>query len=94
MEFVPNEDISREQLVVMIKNYADYLCIDTKSAATLDAYADNMNVSPWATDAFAWAVSVGIINGKENNTLNPEGKATRAEVAAILKRFVEKFVTN
>lgn len=94
LEFVPNEDISREQLVVMIKNYADYLGIDTKSAATLDAYADNMNVSPWATDSFAWAVSVGIINGKENNTLNPEGKATRAEVAAILKRFVEKFVTN
>ena len=94
MEFVPNEDVSREQLVVMIKNYADYIGIDTKTDATLNAYIDNKNVSAWATDSFAWAVSVGIINGKENNTLDPKGKATRAEVAAILERFIEKFVPN
>ena len=91
-EFVPNEDVSREQLVVMIKNYADYIGIDTKTDATLDVYTDNKNVSAWAKDSLAWAVSVGIINGKENNTLDPQGKATRAEVAAILMRFIENFI--
>jgi len=91
-EFVPNEDISREQLVVMIKNYADYIGIDTKLDATLDVYMDNKDVSPWATDAMKWAVTAGIINGKENSTLNPQGKATRGEVATILMRFVENFI--
>ena len=91
-EFGPNEDISREQIVVMIKNYAGYIGKDTKSDGSLDVYMDNKDVSSWATDAMKWAVAVGIINGKENNTLNPQGKATRGEVATIFMRFIENFI--
>lgn len=92
LEFAPNEDISREQLVVMINNYANYMGIDTKTDATLDAYTDNKNVSTWAKDSMRWAVGVGIISGKDNRTLDPKGKATRSEVATILMRFIENII--
>lgn len=92
LEFAPNEDISREQLVVMLKNYAEYIGIDIKPEASLDIYTDNNNISVWAMDSMAWAVSVGIISGKENNILDPQGKATRAEVATMLMRFIENVI--
>ena len=57
--------------------------------AGLDGYADSAAVSDWATQAMTWAVENGLITGTGAGTLNPQGTATRAEVAAILARFVE-----
>ena len=53
-------------------------------------YADASSVSPYAKKYMEWAVAEGLIKGS-NGKLNPKGNATRAEIAAILKRFVEKY---
>ena len=56
--------------------------------ASLDAYSDAENVSTWATDTMSWAVAEGYITGMTADTLQPQGSATRAQVAAILERFL------
>ena len=58
--------------------------------AELTAYADAAQVSTWAGDSVKWAVSFGLISGKDDGRLDPLGTATRAEVAVILMRFAEK----
>ena len=80
----PNGNVSREQLVTLLWRYAG----EPSANAQLD-FADAGSVNSWAADAMAWAVEVGIIRGNGNGALNPQGDATRAEVAAILRRFVE-----
>ncbi|MDR1574178.1 MAG: S-layer homology domain-containing protein [Clostridiales Family XIII bacterium] len=88
--FDPDGQITREQLAVMLHGYAKFAGIDTSGAAGISGFADDASVSPWASDALAWAVSEGLISGKPGGLLDPKGKATRAEVAAILERFIEK----
>ena len=86
--FRPNEDISREQLAVILKAYAG----DQKiNGADLQGFNDSDDVSEWAADAVAWAVGAGLIAGRDNGMLAPGSGATRAEVAQIMKNFCEKF---
>ena len=56
----------------------------------LTVFTDGASVSDWAAEAVAWAVGEGILTGKSGNTLDPQGTATRAEVATILMRFCQK----
>lgn len=56
--------------------------------------AGSGEVSPWATDAMAWAVDVGLIHGRGNNDLVPRAEITRAEVAVLLNRFTKLFWTG
>ena len=58
----------------------------------VDAFADKDSISSWATQAMVWAVQEGLISGVGDNTLNPQGQATRAQVATILMRFIENSV--
>lgn len=81
----PEGLITREQLVTMLYRYANE---PKTSDVDLSAYPGGSDVSPWAQDAMGWAVEVGIIQGKENNHLDPTGKATRAEVAAVIARYL------
>ena len=81
----PNADITREQLVTMLYRYADA----PEAGGTLDAFADADTVSAYAVDAMRWAAANGIVNGSHGR-LNPQGNATRAQVAAMLMRFCEK----
>ena len=90
--FDPDGDITREQMAVMLYRYAQYKDYDVTGSADLSGYADADSVSSWAQYAVAWAVDAGLISGVGNNTLNPQGSATRAEIATILMRFVEGFV--
>ena len=83
--FGPADAVTREQLAVILYRYAGAPAAD---ASALDSFSDRGQVSSWAGDAMAWAVSAGIIQGNGAG-LNPGGTATRAEVAAILMRFVE-----
>ncbi len=55
----------------------------------MNGYTDAGSVSSWAQDAIQWAVSLGIISG-DGTGLNPEGNATRAQIAVMLQRFIEK----
>jgi len=87
-QFSPNDNITREQLVTMIMQFAKHMGIDT-TVDSANTFADSADISSWAADAVAWAQSVGIINGKPGNVFDPKGQATRAEVAAVLMRFIE-----
>lgn len=86
--FGPEELITREQMAAMLYNYADMLGVDTSARANLNAYSDADSVSSWANEVMSWANATGIINGTTTTTLDPQGTATRAQVAAMLERFV------
>lgn len=79
----PQSPITREQIVTILWRYAG----KPSGTGNLTDFSDSIAVSDWAVDAFKWAIGAGIINGKESK-LVPQGLATRAEVAAILHRFI------
>lgn len=80
-----HDAVSREQLAAMLWRYAGSL---TPAGGT-EAFVDSGCVSPWATQAMAWAVENGIIRGVGNDTLDPQGSASRAQVARILMNFAQ-----
>ena len=86
--FSPDAKVTREQLAAILYRYAQYKKLDTDAGAKLDSFSDAGNVSGYASEALSWAVSEGLINGASGR-LTPKGDATRAQVAAILHRFVE-----
>lgn len=83
----PDGSITREQLAQMLYRLADPE--QEPAAAVLSAYPDNPLISGWAQTAMAWAVERGILSGRSNGTLDPGGKATRAEVAAMLRQYIQ-----
>ncbi len=85
--FNPTTKVTREQFAQFLYNYEG----KPEVSGTID-FTDASSVSSWATDAILWATQNGIMNGKDNNgviTLDPQGQATRAEVAAMLKNYCE-----
>ena len=87
--FSPNTAITREQLAAILMNYAQYKGQDVSARATLDTYSDATAISSWANDVMSWAVAEGLLTGVTNDQLQPQGNATRAQVAAILERFLD-----
>ena len=90
--FAPDSNITREQMAVILKNYADkmgYPIPKTLEAVTL---ADNAKISFWAKDAVKAMQQAGILSGKANNLFDPNGNATRAEAVTVLHRFVETII--
>ena len=88
--FRPNDAITREQLAAILCNYAAWKGEDVSARAELSRYSDAAAISSWATDVMRWAVAENLISGVTNDTLQPQGAATRAQVAAILQRFLSK----
>ncbi len=86
--FRPNDPITREQLAAMLMNYAAWKGEDVSARADLSSYNDAASVSSWAVETVQWAVAEGLISGMPGNLLEPQGSATRAQVAAILQRFL------
>ena len=86
--FQPNTAITREQLAAILMNYAAYKGEDVSNRADLTSYTDQP--STWATETMSWAVAEGLISGVTADTLQPQGAATRAQVAAILQRFLSE----
>ena len=86
--FRPNQPITREQLAAILMNYAACIGQDVSARASLDNYTDQP--SAWATETMSWAVAEGLISGVTADTLQPQGAATRAQVAAILQRFLSE----
>lgn len=89
--FGTNDSITREQMAVILYNYAALKGYDVAGSADLKAFTDAEGISSWALEPMKWANSEGLITGRTATTLAPEGSAIRAEVAAILQRFVESF---
>ena len=91
-KFSPNGNVTREQLAAILYRYCQMLGYDTSSYASLRSYPDGYKVSSWAYDAVSWAISENIINGtniKGSIFIDPQGNASRAQVATILMRFIQ-----
>lgn len=92
--FGPELKVTREQIVVLLHSFVrNYLGQSADARADLSGYQDLSKTSAWARDAFAWAVAEGIVSSTSSSslTLSPQNSATRAEVAAMLRVFAEKF---
>lgn len=88
--FDPDGALTREQLATILYRYCDTMGIDNTATVTLASFPDAAKVQSWAKDAFVWAVDRGIIGGNMIGGvahLDPQGKATRAQVATMLMRF-------
>lgn len=85
--FAPNAKMTREQAAAMLLRYSAYKGYAIHGFADLDAFRDADRISSYALDAMRWAVSVELLNGVGNQRLDPQGNATRAQLAAILMRF-------
>ena len=93
-KFGPNDPITREQMAVILYNYAGSIDQNVGTVGDLSGFSDQEQVSGWARTQMAWAVGCGLINGKSGGALDPAGRATRSEVAAILERFVGCVLTG
>lgn len=80
--------ITREQLATILYRYAKQKGYDVSKSAALTGFSDADKVSGYAAEAMQWAVAEGLLQGS-NGKLNPQGSATRAQVATILMRFME-----
>lgn len=90
--FGPEDPISREQMAAILYRYAAFKGFDMTKTADLSKFTDSGKISDWAKAALSWANAEGLINGKGGGILDPLGKATRAEIATILRNFCENVV--
>ena len=81
-------------MAVILYNYAGSIDQNVGTVGDLSGFSDQEQVSGWARTQMAWAVGCGMINGKSGGALDPAGRATRSEVAAILERFVGCVLTG
>ena len=88
--FGPNDPLTREQLIVMLWRYAGSPAPSSRMLTAPDAG----QVGDYALDAVCWASENGILNGDSSGRLNPQAQATRAEVAQMMKSFLEHRETN
>lgn len=89
--FAPNDNMTREQIATVIYRYAQHKEYDVSVGENTNilSYDDFDSISEYAISAMQYTAGAGIINGKTESTLNPKDNATRAEIAAILQRFIE-----
>ena len=91
--FAPDNTLTREQAVTMLYRYAQFQGLDVTSTGDLSAYSDGSSVSVFAQDAVIWAVSNGLLKGNAG-ALNPQGSASRAELAALVVRAGTLFAAD
>lgn len=86
--FAPEDSITREQIATLLYRFANNNGTDVSSRADLNRFTDAGEISEYARETVAWAVSAGLITGRRGDILDPKANATRAEVAAILQRYI------
>ena len=89
--FAPDDNITREQIAAIMFRYAKYKGYDVSVGENTNilSYTDAESISEYAISAMQYAVGSGLMKGKTESTINPLDNATRAEIAAILQRFIE-----
>ncbi len=90
--YAPEDAISREQMAVTLANYARTIGYSLPSVHTEITFADTTNISSWAKDSVKTMQMAGIIASKDANKFDPQSAATRAEVSATLRRFIERMM--
>lgn len=90
--FLPDGLITREQLAAVLYRYSRAMGYNTALRGDLSKFSDQGKISAYAAEPMSWAVAAGLLSGMGDGTVNPQGYATRAQVAAILTRFCKAFV--
>lgn len=88
-KFAPDDFITREQIATILFRYAQYKGMNTVTLEENLHFDDADEISEYAVSAMNWTVGTGLFKGRTENTLKPKDNATRAEVAALLHRFIE-----
>ena len=86
--FAPGDDITREQLAAILYRYAACQGYDVSQRADLSGFGDASSIRPYAQEALSWAHAQGLVLGFEDGSLRPQGTASRAQIAAVLMRFL------
>ena len=87
--FGPNDHVTRQQMAAILWRYAKYKGLDVAANGTvMPDFPDRGQIASWAGEAVSWAYSRGVMNGRNDGRLDPNGKATRAEAAVMLSRFL------
>ena len=89
-QFGPEDVVTREQLAAILYRYAGCAGYDQTGLGSLAGFADGGAVSGWARQAMTWAVGRGLIHGV-GSLADPQGSATRAQLAAVLTRFCQAY---
>lgn len=92
--FAPDQSITREQMAVIMSNYAKTIGFTLPKVQAENTFADNAKISAYAKEAVKQMQMAGVISGKNGNLFDPQGTATRAEVSAVLRRFVELTISS
>ncbi|MDR2132930.1 MAG: S-layer homology domain-containing protein, partial [Clostridiales Family XIII bacterium] len=87
--FAPNSNVSRQDFAVLLLRYADFAQKQFPTTRQFSRFADDTEIAGYARNAIQTLYNGGIINGIGGNAINPRGNATRAEVAAMLHRFID-----
>ncbi|WP_293010148.1 MULTISPECIES: S-layer homology domain-containing protein [unclassified Oscillibacter] len=93
-KFAPDQSITREQMAVIMSNYAKTIGYTLPKVHVENIFADNGKISTYAKEAVKQMQMAGVISGKNGNLFDPQGTATRAEVSAVLRRFVELTISS
>lgn len=90
--FAPDKNVTREQIATMLYRYAEYKKMNVSQRKNLSSFPDSKKVNSWAKEAMEWAYAEGLITGNSINgkvLLDPQGVATRAQIATILMRYIK-----
>ena len=90
--FMPNEPITREQLCTTVMRFVDWFNLTLADTGARASFPDAGSISGWAADAVNAAVATGLVNGRTDGSFDPQGYATRAEVAAVFARLINNVV--
>ena len=93
-KFAPDQSITREQMAVIMSNYAKVIGFALPKVHAENIFTDSAKISAYAKDAVKQMQMAGVISGKSGNIFDPQGTATRAEVSAVLRRFVELAISS
>ena len=93
-KFNPDASITREQMAVIMSNYAKTIGFPVPKVHAENTFADSAKVSAYAKDAVKQMQMAGVLAGKSGNVFDPQGTATRAEVSAVLRRFIELTIST
>ena len=92
--FSPLDNITREQVASILYRYARYKGYDIDASIDLSGYKDSSSISSYAVKPISWANAYGIINGVSPVKLNPLGKASRAEVAQMFRKYKDNILND
>ena len=87
--FLPNSPLTREQLALVLKQYAQSAGLEPGGSAPLSRFSDGGSASPWARDGLEWAVANGLLSGYSDGALRPASGIKRSELSAVLRTFCQ-----